>query len=277
MNETVKIWTDLSESDLNSARLLYDNGHFRTSYFFFQQATEKANKAFALLSGLLSDKELKDIQHDQLKIYRKTIVKQESEIKSLIEVLKPYPKITNHELIQKTNFVKYHSSLSEGLSFIDSLRNIDLVNVSTNDLNTIIRELRKLKQTKLKFPKDIKQVFKKQFLEVADWIGHFETQESLKEKNDLINLLDNEEQSKQFYDLMIYQILPMIIEIAFANMTLFFCALITVQHSSMTRYPENNINPETVYNLQLPIVKKQPLFMDLLKNSIIVIKKLNEA
>ena len=71
MNKNVSIWIDLSLSDLKSSKLLYDNSQFRTSYFFFQQATEKANKALALLGGLLSETELKNNSAVALIIYLK--------------------------------------------------------------------------------------------------------------------------------------------------------------------------------------------------------------
>ena len=83
MYSTIKVWIDLSKSDLNSSKILHENGHYRNSYFLFQQTTEKANKAFALISEILTETELKTIQHDQTKIYRKAIVKQE---KNILEV-----------------------------------------------------------------------------------------------------------------------------------------------------------------------------------------------
>ncbi len=124
MNENVSIWIDLSLSDLKSSKLLYENGHFRTSYFFFQQATEKANKALALLGGLLSENELKEnIKHDQLKIYRKTLVKQENQIKSF---LKLYPDHENNEIIPESKIQNFQQSLLHSVSLIDSFRNYDL-------------------------------------------------------------------------------------------------------------------------------------------------------
>jgi HEPN domain-containing protein len=275
MNETVKIWTDLSMSDLNSSRLLHNSGHYRTSYFFFQQATEKANKAFALFAGLLSDKEFKDIQHDQLKIYRRTIVKWESEIKTLIQVLKPYPKVANHKILSKTNFTEYQKTLSEGVSFIDSLRNYDLVNIPTRDLNYLIRQLKKIREVKFRIPRDFETIFKTQMLGVADWIEQFETQEAIEAKAKFQKFINNKEQAKQLYDLITNQILPFVIDIVFVNFTLYLCAIITIQHSSLTRYPNNNINPETIYTKRLPLVKKQTEFMDLLEEAISKLNRIN--
>ena len=275
MNETANLWIDLARSDLKSSRLLYNNGHFRTSYFFFQQSAEKANKAFAHFAGLLSDKEFKDIQHDQLKIYRKTIAKQEGEIKTLVQVLEPYPKVANHQILQQANFRDYHKTLSEGLSFIDSLRNYDLVNISTQDLNLILGQLNTLKNTKLKIPRNFEDVLKNQMVGIADWIGQFETQEATNAKTELLEFIDDPDNSKKFYDIVVKQMLPMLIDLAFVNMTLYFCAILTVQHSSLTRYPDNNVNPEKVYTKKLPLVRKQKEFMDLLDEALIKLIKIN--
>lgn len=275
MNETVKIWTDLSRSDLKSSRLLYDNGHHRTSYFFFQQSAEKANKALAHFAGLLNDKEFKDIQHDQLKIYRKTIAKQEGEIKTLIHLLKPYPKVADHQILQQTNFTDYQQTLKEGLSFIDSLRSYDLVNIPAKDLNLLLGQLNAVKNIKLKIPRDFEAVFKNQMLGVANWIGQFETQDAIEAKIDFIKFMDDPDNIKTFYDLIVKQILPMVIDLAFVNLTLYFCAILTVQHSSLTRYPDDNVNPETIYTKRLPIAKKQKEFMYLLDKALLKLTKLN--
>lgn len=65
----------------------------------FQQTTEKANKAFALISEILTETELKTIQHDQTKIYRKAIVKQEKNILESIELFKQIEIHKNLELL----------------------------------------------------------------------------------------------------------------------------------------------------------------------------------
>jgi len=65
----------------------------------------------------------------------------------------------------------------------------------------------------------------------------------------------------------------MVIDLAFINLTLYFCAIITVQHSSLTRYPDDNVNPDMVYTKRLPLVKKQNEFMDLLDKALIKLLK----
>jgi len=276
MNRNVSIWIELSFSDLKSSKLLYENGHFRTSYFFFQQATEKANKALALLGGLLSENEMKEsIKHDQLKIYRKTVIKQGNQIKSFINVLKLYPEHENNEIIPKSRIENFQQSLLHTVSLIDSFRNYDLTNISTTDLSFILEKLRMLRNLKIDLSQNVEILFKQKFLQIADWIGHFKTPQALKTKMELIEMINNQEQSDKFYNTVVNEFVPLIIDTIFMVSTLLCCAIITIQHSSSTRYPESDVSPEKIYNKCLPIVENQPQFMELLESSLGILKRVN--
>ena len=276
MNETVKIWTDISLSDLNSSRLLYENRHYRTSYFLFQQASEKANKALALLGGEFTEQELRKFSHDQLRIHKETSIKQDKKIKRLISLFEQHPKILNHKIVEKKDFIGFHNSLTDGVNFIACLKEYDLVNISTKDLNLILKQLTRLKNTQLEIPLDFESAFKTTMLEVADWIGQFGTVKAISDKANLEKLISDEKQSSQLYDLMINSIFPLLIDLVFVNMTLYMCAIITIQHSTLTRYSEENINPDLIYTKRLPVVKKQKGFMDLLNEVILIIKRINQ-
>ena len=58
---------------------------FRQSYFLFQQATEKANKAHALKFGLAKEEDLKDMGHNQFKMDRKYVANKIEELDSLLK------------------------------------------------------------------------------------------------------------------------------------------------------------------------------------------------
>jgi len=276
MNETVKTWTDISLSDINSSRLLYENRHYRTSYFLFQQASEKANKALALLSGEFTEEELRKFSHDQLRIYKEMSLNQGIKIDRLISLFEQQPKISNHKIIEKTNLIGFHNSLKDGANFIVGLKEYDLVNISTKDLNLILKQLTRLKNTQIEIPIDFESAFKTTMLDIADWIGQFGTEKAISEKANIEKLISDEEQSNQLYDLMINRIFPLLIDLVFVNMTLYMCAMITIQHSSLTRYSKENINPDLIYTKRLPVVKKQKEFMDLLNEVTLIIKRINQ-
>ncbi len=144
MNETVKIWTDISLSDLNSSRLLYENGHYRTSYFFFQQATEKANKAVAILGGEFNEKELRRISHNQLQIYKKLCINEEQDVKELLELFESFPQIGNHKIFENTNFIKFRKSLIDHFDFIDGLKNFVIGHIASKEFNSVLKQLIKI-------------------------------------------------------------------------------------------------------------------------------------
>ena len=70
-------------------------------------------------------------------------------------------------------------------------------------------------------------------------------------------------------------LIPIQFDSIFIDYTFYSCALLTIQHSSLTRYPKNGINPESIYINELPIVQKQLGFMELLKEAILRLQELN--
>ena len=266
MYSTIKVWIDLSKSDLNSSKILHENGHYRNSYFLFQQTTEKANKAFALISEILTETELKTIQHDQTKIYRKAIVKQEKNILESIELFKQIEIHKNLELLSPKQLKIRHDSIKKSISFIDSLRNCDLINITSEDLDYYINEINELKNFKLELPKDFNSILRTQMIALSNWIGQFDTEKAKTFKKEIQDFLNIEESEKLFESLKTV-IYPMF-DIMFINFTLYICAILTIQHSSLTRYPSDGINPERIYNRKLPIVNKQMEFIELLTEAI---------
>lgn len=277
--ELAKTLIKLSKSNLKSSRILYENGQFRTSYFFFQQSAEKANKAFGLLNEIISEDDIfkNKIQHNQAKIYRKGLAEQEEKANKLLNTIKPFPQLENHKFVQQIDFAEYQKYLKNGLSKIDSLYNLDLVRIPASDLSYFLRELRKLEnaKTKIKMPSKAPKGMKKDLLNLADFIGSIGTQEAIKGKEEFEEMLNDEKKFTQFFNILRNKIVPMQVDMFFVNYTLWICAIITVQHSSITRYPdEKNDSPIDIYNKKLPLVKKQPQFMDFLEKALVKLKNL---
>jgi len=277
MNNTIKIWLDISKSDLISSQILYKNGKYRNSYFLFQQAAEKANKAFALHCEILTEKELLKIQHDQTKIYRKTLVKQEKSIAETIELLKPFKDPNDLKIFSLQQFSNQHTELKKSISFIDSLRNCDLVNFTTKDLNASLKQIKGIRDFKIKLPKDFNNIMESQMLAMGEWIGQFDIDKAKSSKKEIQDFLRNKDESKRFFELLKTTIYPLIFELMFINLTLYICAILTVQHSSLSRYPSDGINPESIYLKKLPIVRKQPEFMKLLMEVITRMEKITQT
>ncbi len=268
----VKLWIDLSFDDLKSSRLLYDNSHYRTSYFFFQQAVEKANKVFGLVTDQITEKDFLEIGHDQIKIYRRGIVKKENEIKVLIKALDNYKKIKDDDLLGRNTFEIYQNSLNTSLRYIDGLKDKDLVKIPISDLEGALRELHAIERTKLWIPDKVDNKFKKIITKLANWMGNFETPEALLAQKQFLELLNNKKELKHYYKAT-KRMLHVTVDLSFICATLASCAVITIQHSSRTRYPTKGDNPFDIYTINLPLIQKQEKFMNLLEKAL---SKLND-
>lgn len=258
---------DISSSDLKSAKLLHKNGHYRTSYFFFQQSVEKANKAFGLYGNLISEEDLSKIQHNQFKIYYHYLKKQEEKNRNFIKVLELFPKVKNHKLTTTVNFQSVNASFKKTISFIDGLHNQDLIHIPETELKAILKEIKEIVKTELKLPKNAQEKFRERMYQLADWIEQFGTPEGFSSKKELEELLNDSEKSKEFYNVM-KTIIPFTIDILFIHSTLSICAYLTIQHSSITRYPVDDINPLALYNAELSLIRMQPKFMKVLEKAI---------
>jgi hypothetical protein len=269
-------WVKLSFSDLAASRILYEQGHYRTSYFLFQQASEKANKAFALYAGLVNENDLKDIGHNQFKIYRRTIVKHEAELKNLIKATENLPsKAKDHEILGLNTILSVHKGQSEVIKTIDRLKNEDLINISTVELNQVYKQLLALQNPEIKLPKDFDKKLKQAMLKIADLAGTFETTEAMAERKELENMVHDKEKLKELSDVL-DKMLRRTTDVIFIFYSLWICALLTIQHSSLARYPLEDKNPLQIYTSKLPIIKKQSLFMELLADVLKRLKKLNK-
>ncbi|MES2373424.1 MAG: HEPN domain-containing protein [Bacteroidota bacterium] len=273
-NTDILLWLDIALDDLHSSRILYENGKYRSSYFHFQQASEKANKAMAVMAGILSPEELADIQHDQLKIYRKSLVKQEAKVQEIKKIFEIFPKGNEHPFFEADTLATQTGALSLGIASIDSLSNRNLKDISLGELGGIVRQINTIKNTKVKLPKDLNKFLDTKFLDVANWMGQFPTQEAKIAEKEYIDFVKDKEASAEVYG-YVTKIFSLSVEIGVIEMVLFYCAILTIKHSSATRYPQGSGNPLKEYSTKMPIIKRQPVFMDLLESAIEGLKRIH--
>ncbi|MCG8860082.1 HEPN domain-containing protein [Tenacibaculum finnmarkense] len=274
MKQIIKIWIDIAKSDLSSSKILYKNEKYRNSYFLFQQASEKANKAYALLNKTLSEKELSKVQHDQTKIYRKSVIEQQKSIVETVELIDNF-KIPSFPKTYDEIIANYNTSLKKSISYIDSLRNCDLVNISYKELDENLNLLKELRNFKIILPENFKDLMKSKITELINWISQFNTENAKQTETEFRNLLNNNKESEEFFNIMTDKILPLMYEVTYVSYTLFTCAILTIQHSSLTRYPSDGIDPENIYVKELPIINKQMEFIFLLEECLTKIEKWN--
>ena len=270
--ELAKNLLRLSLGDLESAMVLYEQQQFRNSYFCFQQSAEKANKAFGLFTGVITEDELLKIGHKPSKIYKKGLAGQQNKLDEFESALDRLPHLKNHQFVRNMDLDKFKKYLKSGLVQIDSLQGLDLVNIPTPDLNSYLRDLRQLETVKITIPKKDSLNFKSEMLVLADWIGTMGTTEALAGKGEFETMLNDESKFSEFTSILENHILPAYFDILFIQITFGTCAIITLQHSTLTRYPDEKGDPDDIYVKTLPLVKKQPQFMTFLEKALVKFK-----
>ena len=66
-----KYWIDVASHDIEACNVLRNNKLYAQSLFYFQQSIEKCSKYIGLEMGGFSDKELKEISHNPIKLFKK--------------------------------------------------------------------------------------------------------------------------------------------------------------------------------------------------------------
>ncbi len=262
------IFLEIALKDLQSAYLLYENKMYSQSFFLFQQASEKANKALGLSIEGLSENKVLGIQHNQIKIHSITASSQLSQIESTIKKLANHPEITNHELFNKIDFNSYIQILKNSVSHLNSIKKDDIINLSKYDLVRFIDILEELYNARIILNKKSKEEFLSNLNIYIDFIKTFG---SANAQNDLLQA-NTDEQKKELISIVKIAARHQF-KMLFIYYSLFLCALITSQHYNLSRYPDETHNPLYFYKKSNPIIKYQLIFMNYLKKAIIMLQK----
>jgi HEPN domain-containing protein len=262
----------IAVKDIEVSELLHSQKHYSQSYFYFQQAAEKANKAFGLICEIITEEECLKINHDSLKIYRRSLDTQKNNIDKHLKSLSRFPHLEPDPSITKGNTKKYHKTLSSQISFIDSLKNINLTDISTSDLNYLLDSLWDIYEYKFSVPSNFDEKINETFNSIIEWTDTFPTIEAKQEKIKYQEFYKNT--TPQEFRKIMRGYIKWLMEVTLVGQTLYYCALLTIQHSSKTRYPTkgNSESPLTTYIGNIPIIRKQPEFLYFLR---LAIRKLN--
>ncbi|MBU1158846.1 MAG: HEPN domain-containing protein [Candidatus Thermoplasmatota archaeon] len=218
----IKEFIRVSKNDLDASRILYDHELFALAVFHLQQAVEKAIKAQCLLSGLISEKEIRTIQHESLR-GQQIIANRFSEL------------------------VKVHAQENPNLDVVPRLdeimgeKRLEMARIDGNGIDTILsaydRQIESLDIAKLLTTEKLEPILSEirrnsPDLEISD--------------SDAQAILD------QFKELG-----PSLICTAENFTFLFVASAITFPHAVCTRYPGGEMSPKD-YNPSLGIVNRQP-------------------
>lgn len=254
----------IAEKDLWASQVLYENGLYPQAVFSFQQSVEKANKAFALITNQVTEKELpRDIGHFAIRIYQKSIKHQKIKYEQFDEHMSEIPELRNTSLLKGFNvrrdvrqfehFLSYLKELEKNknesifFSSWDIRRFLKEIESAKNDAEKCIQKISKFKMTERNLIKT-----KKNMMEMYNIFLKYNPIKVEEEINNLENI-----DIKQL-EISIKKYVKLLCSVSFISASLINLAIISLPHSSITRYPINDLSPVKIYNTKLPIVKKLP-------------------
>jgi len=273
----------IAEMDLKAAKVLHENELYPQSIFYFQQSVEKANKAFALMTKLVTeDQLLREIGHEPIRIYETALKKQKSKFEQFEEHLRDIPGFKEINLIKTINFkkkdlIQFDTSLSD-IKEIKQDRG-ELINVSSLEIHRILKEIefnrkdcekqmRRISKIRVTESDWSKQ--KKNVIEFYNVFSKYNPVQVEKEKKNLENI--SIEQVEEY----IKRYLEFIYFVKSLSIPLYYLSIITLPHSTITRYPQNDSNPTKIYTKKLPIIKKLPELSEVQNNALIELRILNK-
>lgn len=271
MNDTVHIWLELAKSDLKSSKILYSHRQYRISLYLLQQASEKANKAYSLFFDQCSEVELKKNGHNQLQLFKTTLLKQEKDTQVAIEKIKGLGKPGSDRILK--NIHNYKKLLSQNIELVDHFMGKRWTDVSAKELDQIVSLFNSLLKVKIK-PEDVS------LDDVIESINKYNSDCEIIDdilcvdiKPYLNGINDADKAAELLHD--VSRIINFVIALSVVYGILFVFAALTHNLNTITRYPSDGKNPDSEYNLRLPVIRKQDKLIRILNKTIILFSQMN--
>ena len=266
--ERITDWLDIARSDIEASKLLYKEGLFAQSYFYFQQACEKSNKAFWMLNGLVTQDGLRAIGHDQIKPLKSHYQEQMKHIRGISNFEKDGISLTQSPLFSDLDLQGYSKDLAAHIEELGSLKNKDLSKVTTADLDEWSNTIKDLEEAEVSLPDNFLDLIKEKMIANMKLLESFTGDAAENEKKEWLDFIEKtgDEQLMAIFK----KVLDDILELSSISVILYTCTILTVQHSSKTRYPESPhwTNPLDFYQPSLTIVERQMEFLEHLNKAL---------
>lgn len=264
MEQHIKELFRLAKNEVQVSTYLYKGKYYRQSYYHFQQASELANKAFAVLMDFMPFEKLKSIGHKQHKIYKKQSATMHEQMNTLVDT--GFPTLTQHK-----NWREVAKEFEESIKVVNDFWDQDRTDLTHEELNELITMLVELKEvevveTNQENVEKGKEKFKALIKKIENANICLPAYDELKKtleiiiKDDQLMIQYANESMELFNFILRILLKPM--------MTLWVTASLTDQHNNRTRYIEEDISPLNIYTASLPIVQRQPEFLSYLSIAI---------
>lgn len=284
MYEDIEFIEDLikiSQDDLKASKILHSKKLYPQSIYFLQQSIEKANKSFALLTGISKDKEelQSEISHDSLKIHKRALKQQEGRINKFESIKENYPGLEDLDFLSGMDLEGYRENLDEANFFIRNIRRSSMDSISKDDISKAVEELndleREISERKNK-DLDLKEQTKNVKEQLGQFIEFFEGKDEVDEEE--INKLKSEIESGKTLEgttEKMIDLIPEMLEASYINVALFYLSsIIPEEHSNETRYPDGKVNPHNFYTESSAIVKNYTDLIEVLEKTLEKLQKI---
>ena len=281
MNMSMEL-LNIAELDLQAAKILHENELYPQSIFYFQQSVEKTNKAFALITNQVEEKDLlKEIGHESINIYQKSIKHQIKRYEQLKENLKRIPELKKTKFLENFDVNRNLRQLDLNLSEIYKIKKDkkELIYISHWEIRRILKEIKsaneeleksKKKISNFKITDRVWNKMKMEMLELYDSLSKYNPLQIEEAKN---NLQSND------MKLLVERYIKSLIEpmsIIPLSISLYYLAIVTLPHAIIARYPQNGLTPVNIYTKKLPIVRMLPELINIQANVQKELKILNK-
>lgn len=257
---------EISNEDLECAKVLCEKKKYSQAFFFLQQSSEKSTKVYGLMSDIIKMKDLrKSISHTTIKIYEKGVRKRLLKTKKVVEKLGTN-KIFNVELDQFDEKNKDFLKMMEGVHKNNLLFTKELYQIKKFEkfIEEITKERKQIKR-KLFTKKDIGE-FRKHITKNVKNSPNFVLNE-MKKGLDEFCLLPDKEIQKIMRHLLIVSLDSIIID-----RIGFFISLLTTNHFDRLRYPDKD-NPLHYYTPKRYFIRNLPKYFHYQEVNLKLLKK----
>lgn len=265
----------VAKTDIKASRVLYEHRLYAQSYFYFQQATEKATKAVALSLDMSTAKGVFKMGHDIFKLHRKNIRDAKRDKQLAVDLAKALPFMETSGLIEPEKLQGQIKSTEQSMVFFDNMKEYDLVNIPASHINHFLKSIETLELRRTKIPADLESKIDEVLMPFIEKLEQHESKAAQYMATQMKAELQGEEFG-QFIREHFADAIKSFIHILYAHTVLYFSGFLTIQHSSKSRYPDTenpSINPLAIYSKKLPVVKYQLQFLEHLEKAVKAIEK----
>ncbi len=267
----------IAKADLETCKLLFKKKQYPQAVFFLQQSCEKVNKAILLHSNQATVEQMYSDSHRAPKYFKRSLNNIQEQHKQIEGAVSQIPNFPKYHFLKSKLHKDSKKMIKKSIASLDklSLHQDQILKTDLQELESYLSEIYKVKRFRFTITqstaKKIEQHFDKNFPKLFRYFPFLK--EDLKQMQ---LFLKNEQNRKQFFDVLIFKGIPFSIRFMKAHLTFSILAILTYPHVSTTRYPDRNTgaNPLLVYQSNHPLIIKMPEIIKLLSQAFNIIDEL---